>query len=158
MKVEDLIYSALPVDEIIRQSPPLEDDREIRAVRPCRAQSGDLEGNGSQLENRASAPLKVELLQSGMQIGEISDVYLQSSRNNLGTEQIPPGTSDVTTRTKISSFPWDSRPVAYVMPNLKGWRMNDAVSETQFRRTQGRKDFEFPALPRQQCRWFRRLP
>src|SRR5271169_4519774 len=98
LKVEDRIFSNLPVDTVVRQSPP-------PGVRVKTGQSahvvlslGPQKVTIPQLQDRSLRAAQVELLRGGMQIGEVSSAYLPGdTAAGTVTEQDPaPGNTDVT--------------------------------------------------------------
>lgn len=130
LKVEDRIYSALPVDTIVRQSPaPNErvktgqNAHVVLSLGPQRATIPELGG-------RSLRAAQVELLRGGMQLGEVSSFYLPTVEADTVTEQDPaPGTSDVTGPHVDLLVSLGPRPAAYVMPELVGLPLAEAQAK-----------------------------
>jgi eukaryotic-like serine/threonine-protein kinase len=130
LKVEDRMYSSLPVDAVIRQSPPPnmsvkagQDAHVVLSLGPQRVKIPLL-----QTESLRAA--QVELLRSGMQLGEVSSIHLRGGEEDSVLQQLPaPGTTDVTSPhvdLLVSLGPW---PPAFVMPELSGLPVNEAESK-----------------------------
>ena len=96
-QVEAKVYSELPADTVIRQSPPAnmhvkagQDAHVILSLGPQRLTIPALQD----LSLRAA---QVELLRDGMQLGEVSNMNLPGTDKDTVVQQDPaPGTSDVT--------------------------------------------------------------
>jgi beta-lactam-binding protein with PASTA domain len=121
MKVEDRIFSNLPVDTVVRQSPP-------PSIRVKTGQSahvvlslGPQKVTIPQLQDRSLRAAQVELLRGGMQLGEVSSVYLPGEMADTVTEQNPaPGNTEVTGPHVDLLVSLGPRPAGYVMPELSG--------------------------------------
>ena len=130
MKVEDRIYNNLPVDAVVRQSPP----RDMRVKEGQNAHVvlslGPQKVTIPILQDRSLRGAQVELLRSGMQLGEISSTYLAGSVSDTVIQQDPaPGTTDVTSPHVNLLVSLGPRPPAYVMPELVGLPIADAQSK-----------------------------
>jgi eukaryotic-like serine/threonine-protein kinase len=120
-KVEDKVYSNLPVGEVVRQSPPPAehvkagaDEHVVISLGPQKVTIPDLYG----ASERAA---RIELLRSDMQLGEESTAYLPGAPPDTVLEQDPtPGTSNVTSPHENLLVSGDQPPPAYVMPELDG--------------------------------------
>jgi eukaryotic-like serine/threonine-protein kinase len=130
MKVGDRIYSALPVDAVVRQSPaPNErvktgqDAYVVLSLGPQRVTIPELQG-------RSLRAAQVELLRGGMQVGEVSSFYLPTGEADTVTQQDPaPGTSDITSPHVNLLVSLGARPAAYVMPELLGQSLAEAQAK-----------------------------
>ncbi len=130
LKVEDRIFSNLPVDTVVRQSPP-------PGVRVKTGQSahvvlslGPQKVTIPQLQDRTLRAAQVELLRGGMQLGEVSSAYLPGDVADNVTQQDPtPGTSDVIGPHVNLLVSLGPRPAAYVMPELAGLPLAEAQSK-----------------------------
>ncbi len=121
MKVEDRIFSNLPVDTVVRQSPPpnmrVKTGQSAHVVLSLGPQRVTI----PELKDRSLRGAQVELLRGGMQLGEISSAYLPSSAPDSIIQQYPaPGTTDVTGPHVNLLVSLGPRPPAYVMPELAG--------------------------------------
>jgi eukaryotic-like serine/threonine-protein kinase len=130
LKVEDRIYDKLPLDSVVRQSPPPEATVKAGQFAHVVLSLGPRKETIPQLADRSVRAAHIELLQSGMQEGEISSSYLPGTEEDTVLQQDPsPGTTDVTTPHVNFLVSLGSRPGAYVMPDLAGLPLNEAISK-----------------------------
>ena len=130
MRVEDRIYSDLPVDAVVRQSPPPNERVKTGQDAHVVLSLGPQRVNIPQLEGRSLRAAQVELLRGGMQVGEVSSLYLPTGEPDTVTEQDPaPGTSDVTSPHVNLLVSLGARPAAYVMPELIGLPLAEAQAK-----------------------------
>jgi beta-lactam-binding protein with PASTA domain len=128
MKIEDRIYSTLPVDEVVRQSPPPNMTVKAGQLAHVVLSLGPRKQTIPQLENRSVRSARIELLQTGMQVGEISSAYLSGTPEDMVLLQDPaPGSTNITSPHVNFLASLGSRPAAYVMPDLVGLPVNEAV-------------------------------
>jgi eukaryotic-like serine/threonine-protein kinase len=130
MKVEDRIFSNLPIDTVVRQSPPpnmrVKTGQSAHVVLSLGPQRVTI----PELKDRSLRAAQVELLRGGMQLGEISSAYLPASAPDTITQQYPaPGTTDVTGPHVNLLVSLGPRPSAYVMPELSGLPVAEAQSK-----------------------------
>lgn len=130
MKIEDHIYSSLPADTVVRQSPPpgtrVKTGQSAHVVLSLGPQRVTI----PQLQDRSLRAAQVELLRGGMQLGEVSSLYLPNGVADTVTEQDPaPGTSDVTGPHVNLLVSLGARPPAYVMPEFVGLPLAEAQSK-----------------------------
>ncbi|HXX20984.1 MAG TPA: PASTA domain-containing protein [Candidatus Acidoferrum sp.] len=121
MKIEDRVYSTLPVDAVVRQSPPpnmrVKTSQNAHVVLSLGPQKASI----PQLTDLSLRAAQVELLRSGMQLGEVSSVYLPGSSPDTVTLQNPsPGTTDVQSPHVNLLVSLGPRPPTFVMPELAG--------------------------------------
>jgi beta-lactam-binding protein with PASTA domain len=130
MKVEDRIYSPLPVDQVVRQSPPPYTTVKTGQLAHVVLSLGPRKETIPELENGSVRAARIELLQSGMQVGEISNAYLPGTQDDTVLVQDPaPGTTDVTSPHVNFLVSQGSRPSAYVMPDLVGLPLNEGIAK-----------------------------
>jgi beta-lactam-binding protein with PASTA domain len=130
MKVEDRIYNNLPVDTVVRQSPP--PDMRVKSGQNAHVvlSLGPQQATIPQLKDRSLRAAQVELLRAGMQLGEVSSVYFPGSVDDTVTQQDPaPGTTDVTSPHVNLLVALGPRPASYVMPELVGLPVAEAQSK-----------------------------
>lgn len=130
MKVEDRIYDNLPVDAVVRQSPP--PDARVKAGQNAHVvlSLGPQKITIPVLADRSMRAAQVELLRDGMQLGEVSNIYLADSEQDTVAQQDPaPGSSDVTSPHVNLLVALGPRPDAYVMPELTGLPLAEAQSK-----------------------------
>jgi beta-lactam-binding protein with PASTA domain len=126
LRVADRLYSELPINVVVRQSPPpgmlmkvSQQAHVVLSLGQRQLQIPLLEGNSL----RAS---RIELLRAGLQIGEVSGITTSDELADTVILQTPrPGGGAATPRVDVlvSDGP---REVAYVMPHLVGMSDNDA--------------------------------
>jgi eukaryotic-like serine/threonine-protein kinase len=130
MKVEDRIYSNVPVDAVVRQSPPPNMRVKTGQYAHVVLSLGPQKVTIPPLAERSLRGAQVELLRGGMQPGEISNVYLPESPEDTVIEQNPaPGTTDVTSPHVDLLVSLGPRPAAFVMPELSGLSVAEAESK-----------------------------
>jgi eukaryotic-like serine/threonine-protein kinase len=116
MKVEDRIFSNLPVDTVVRQSPPpnmrVKTGQSAHVVLSLGPQKVTI----PQLQDRSLRAAQVELLRGGMQLGEVSSAYLPSEVAYTGPH----------VNLLVTLGP---RPAAYVMPELIGLPIAEAQAK-----------------------------
>jgi beta-lactam-binding protein with PASTA domain len=119
-EIEDRVYSSLPQDSIVRQSPqpgtPLKVGELVHVVVSLGPQKTPI----PRLNNRSVRAAEIELLSDGLQTGEISSAHLPQFPPDLVLEQDPAPGANATTPHVDLLVSLGPRPVAYVMPNLVG--------------------------------------
>jgi beta-lactam-binding protein with PASTA domain len=126
LRVADRIYSELPINVVVRQSPPpgmlmkvSQQAHVVLSLGQRQLQIPLLEGNSL----RAS---RIELLRAGLQVGEVSGITTPDEPADTVMLQTPrPGAGAATPRVDVlvSSGPHEN---AYVMPHLVGLNEADA--------------------------------
>jgi beta-lactam-binding protein with PASTA domain len=126
LRVADRIYSELPINVVVRQSPPpgmlmkvSQQAHVVLSLGQRQLQIPLLEGNSL----RAS---RIELLRAGLQVGEVSGITSTDEPGDTVMLQTPrPGGGAATPRVDVlvSSGPHEN---AYVMPHLVGLNETDA--------------------------------
>jgi beta-lactam-binding protein with PASTA domain len=126
LRVADSIYSELPINVVVRQSPPpgmlmkvSQQAHVVLSLGQRQLQIPLLEGNSL----RAS---RIELLRAGLQVGEVSGITMADEPADTVMIQSPrPGAGAATPRVDVlvSAGPRDN---AYVMPHLVGLNEVDA--------------------------------
>jgi eukaryotic-like serine/threonine-protein kinase len=82
------------------------------------------------LQQRSLRAAQVEILRSGMQLGEISSAYLPGTDADTVVQQYPaPGATDVTSPRVNLLVALGPAPAAYVMPDLSGLPLTEADSK-----------------------------
>jgi eukaryotic-like serine/threonine-protein kinase len=130
MKVEDRIYSDQPTDTVVRQSPPpserVKTGQNAHVVLSLGPQSMTI----PPLQDRSLRAAEVELLRDGMQVGEVSSLYVPGGVTDTITEQDPaPGSTDITGPHVNLLVSLGARPPAYVMPELTGLPLAEAQAK-----------------------------
>ena len=129
IRVEDHIYSPLPVDEVVRQSPPADTKVKVGQFAHVVLSLGPQKATIPLLEQRSLRAARIELLRGGMQIGEISTIYLPGSNEETVIQQDPaPGKTDITSPHVNLLVSLGDRSAAYAMPELAGLTLGEAES------------------------------
>ncbi|HKF53549.1 MAG TPA: PASTA domain-containing protein [Candidatus Acidoferrales bacterium] len=127
VRIEDKIYSSLPKDAVVRQSPAsgnqLKKNESIYVVLSLGVQNTTI----PQLDDRSLHAAQIELLSGGLQAGEISSVHLAGFGADVILKQQPPAGSTNATSPHVDMLLSMGAPdVAYVMPSLDGLTQAEA--------------------------------
>jgi len=127
IRIDDHIYSALPPDDVARQSPPAGTKVKVGQFAHVALSLGPRKATIPLLEQKSIRAARIELLRSGLQIGEISSVYLVGPNEETVIRQDPAaGKSDITSPHVNLLVSLGDRPLAYVMPELAGVTLAEA--------------------------------
>jgi eukaryotic-like serine/threonine-protein kinase len=130
IKVEDRVYSNLPVDAVVRQSPPPRTRVKTGQYAHVVLSLGPQAVSIPQLENLSLRAAQVEVLRSGMRLGEVSSVYLPGTSPDTVKLQDPaPGTTDVQSPHVNLLVALGPRPPAFVMPDVGGLTVAEVESK-----------------------------
>ena len=130
MRIEDRLYSAFPVDSVVRQSPPANMRVKIGQYAHVVLSLGPQHAMIPKLEETSVRAARIELLRTGLQVGEISSAYLPGWPSDQVIEQDPaPGTTDNVSPHVDLLVSLGARPPAYVMPQLVGLPLNEAEAK-----------------------------
>jgi beta-lactam-binding protein with PASTA domain len=130
IKVADRIYNSLPVDAVVRQSPAPGSRVKTGQYAHVMLSLGPQKATIPTLVDRSLRAARIELLRGGMQLGEISSVYLPVGQDDTVIQQEPaPGASDLTSPHIDLLVSLGSRPPAYVMPEMVGLSLAEAESK-----------------------------
>lgn len=126
-KIEDRIYSLLPVDAVVRQSPPPRTRVKIGQYAHVVLSLGPQKATIPNLQEQSIRAARIELLREGLQVGEISSTFLPGSPADTVLQQDPaPGTTDVMSSRVNLLVSLGTRPAGYVMPELVGLTLGEA--------------------------------
>lgn len=130
IKIEDRVYSNLRVESIVRQSPPPTTRVKTGQYAHVVLSLGPQAVSIPQLKDLSVRAAQVELLRGGMQLGEVSDVYLAGTAPDTVALQNPaPGTTDVQSPHVNLLVTLGSKPAAFVMPDLSGLTVAESESK-----------------------------
>ncbi len=130
IKVEDRIYSNLPVDAVVRQSPPPQTRVKTGQYAHVVLSLGPQAVSIPELRDLSLRAAQVELLRSGMQLGEVSSVYLVGTTPDTVKLQSPAaGTTNVQSPHVNLLVTLGPRPPAFVMPDLGGLTVAEVESK-----------------------------
>ncbi|MGH9640801.1 MAG: PASTA domain-containing protein [Terriglobales bacterium] len=126
LRVADRVYSELPINVVVRQSPPpgmlmkvSQQANVILSLGQRQLQIPLLEGNSL----RAS---RIELLRAGLQVGEVSGITMPDDPADTVIIQTPrPGAGAASPRVDVLVSDGPREP-AFVMPHLVGLKESDA--------------------------------
>jgi eukaryotic-like serine/threonine-protein kinase len=127
VRVEDRIYSNLPKDAVVRQSPPggsqLKKNEWIHVV----VSLGEQKASIPEIDERSLHAAEIELLSEGLQTGEVSTVHLRGFPADMVLQQHPPAGSTNATSPHVDMLLAMGAPeTAYVMPALEGLQLAEA--------------------------------
>lgn len=120
LRVADRVYSDVPINQVVRQTPPPGMLMKVSQQAHVVLSLGQRELQIPPLEGNSLRVSRIELLRGGLQVGEISSVGLPAFAADLVLEQNPkPGHGAATPRVDllVSSGPKEA---AYVMPYFLG--------------------------------------
>jgi beta-lactam-binding protein with PASTA domain len=128
IKIEDHIYNPLPVDEVVRQSPPAGSKVKVGQYAHVVLSLGPQKATIPLLEERSLRAARIELMRTGMQIGEISSLYLPGTANDetVLRQDPAPGKTDITSPHVNLLVSRGPRPESYIMPELAGFTLAEA--------------------------------
>ena len=130
MKVEDRIYNKMPVDAVVRQSPPPNMSVKVGQDAYVVLSLGPQKETIPLLEGKSLHAARIELLRSRLQVGEISSAYLTEAPADTVIQQDPePGTTDVVSPHVDLLVSLGPEPVAYVMPDVTGLTLVQAQAK-----------------------------
>lgn len=126
-RIVDRSYSQLPKDSVVRQYPPpgtkVKKGQRAHVV----VSLGPQQVTIPTLEGRTLRAARIELLRSGLQVGEISNLFTEDYDPGLILQQFPPAEArnagSPRVNLLVSAGP---REPAYVMPDLTGLSVTDA--------------------------------
>lgn len=130
IRVEDRLYSSLPVDAVIRQSPQVNMEVKVGQSAHVVLSLGPQKVTVPQLKDKSVRAAQIEMLREGLQLGEVSSAHLPNYPPDAVIEQDPaPGTTDVTGPHVDLLVSLGPQPPAYVMPQLIGMSAAEAESK-----------------------------
>jgi len=126
LRVADRVYSPMPVNTIVRQSPPPGEEMKIsqdaHVVLSLGPQTVKIPG----LEGQSMRAARIDLLQSGLQLGEVTAIYLPGTQPDIVLKQDPPeGTTASSPHVDLLVSSAD-RQTFYVMPSVVGLEQQEA--------------------------------
>lgn len=129
LKVADRIYDAAPAGNVIRQSPPPGLKVKVSQDAHVVLSLGPLRTPVPQIAGETIRAARISLLQSGLQLGEVTAPYLKGSLpDTVLVQSPPPGAQAGSSHVDLLS-PLGPRPEAVIMPFLAGRRGTEAQHE-----------------------------
>jgi serine/threonine-protein kinase len=126
LRVADRVYSSMPANTIVRQSPPPGEEMKISQDAHVVLSLGPQTVKIPALEGQSMRAARIALLQSGLQLGEVTSIYLPGTQPDIVLKQDPPeGTTASSPHVDLLVSSADRQPF-YVMPNLVGLEQQEA--------------------------------
>lgn len=124
--VADRIYNSLPENAVVRQSPPAGEQMKISQDAHVVLSLGPQIVRVPELEGHSLRAARITLLESGLQLGELSTVFLPGAQPDTVLKQDPaPGST--ATSPSVNLLVAEPTPAAsYVMPALVGMPQSQA--------------------------------
>ena len=126
LRVADRVYSSMPVNTIVRQSPPPGEEMKISQDAHVVLSLGPQTVKIPALEGQTMRAARIALLQAGLQLGEVTAIYLPGTQPDIVLKQDPPqGTTASSPHVDLLVSSADRQPF-YVMPGLVGLEQQEA--------------------------------
>ncbi|MBZ5699850.1 MAG: PASTA domain-containing protein [Acidobacteriia bacterium] len=126
LKVVDRIYSDLPANAVTRQSPPAGEHMKVSQDAHVVLSLGPQNVTVPALEGVSLRVARIQLLQSGLQLGEVTSYSVPEMLADTVLQQNPPsGTRAASLRVNLLVSEGEPQP-AYVMPWLVGMQFPEA--------------------------------
>jgi eukaryotic-like serine/threonine-protein kinase len=120
IRVADRTYNALPLNAVVRQSPVAGEQVKLSQTAHVVLSLGPQAISVPAVEGRSLRGARITLLESGLELGEVSRAYLPVPQADTVLAQEPPkGTPAASPRVDVLVAAGE-RPVQYVMPTLTG--------------------------------------
>jgi len=127
VQIEDRVFSSLPQDAIVRQSPQPGTELKMGEWVHVVVSLGSQKVTIPDLDNHSLHAAQIELLSEGLQTGEISSAHLVQFPSDMVLEQSPsPGSTDASSPLVDLLVSLGQNLPAYVMPELTGIPLADA--------------------------------
>lgn len=127
VQIEDRVFSSLPQDAIVRQSPQPGTELKMGEWVHVVVSLGSQKVTIPDLDNHSLHAAQIELLSEGLQTGEISSAHLVQFPSDMVLEQSPsPGSTDASSPHVDLLVSLGPNLPAYVMPELTGIPLADA--------------------------------
>ena len=120
IRVADRMYNPLPLNAVVRQSPAPGEQVKLSQTAHVVLSLGPQAIAVPAVEGRSLRGARITLLESGLELGEVSTAYLPVPQPDTVVAQDPPkGAPAASPRVDILVAAGE-RPVQYVMPTLTG--------------------------------------
>lgn len=145
LRVADRVYSDLPINQVVRQTPPPGMLMKVSQQAHVVLSLGQRQLEIPFLEGKTLRVSRIELLRDGLQVGEVSDVSLPESAGDTVLEQSPkPGRGAATPRVDVLVSTGPREP-AYVMPHFIG--LNEVDAQQRLDRSGLHRKIEYLSAP-----------
>jgi eukaryotic-like serine/threonine-protein kinase len=126
LKVVDRVYSPLPANAVVRQSPPEGERMKVAQNAHVVLSLGPQNVTTPSLVGESLRVARIQLLQVGLQLGEVTTYAAPGAASDTILQQTPPpGTRAASPRVDLL-VAQGGAPVSYVMPWLVGMALPDA--------------------------------
>jgi serine/threonine-protein kinase len=120
MRIADHIYNELPRDTVVRQSPPPGTRVKVGQRAHVIVSLGPQQVTVPELEGKSMRAARIEIMRSGLQVGEVSSAYLGETEAGMVLKQFPPPAAKGASPRVNLLVAQGARANSYVMPNLVG--------------------------------------
>lgn len=129
MRVADRVFSDQPVDHVVRQSPHAGANVKSTQRAHVVLSLGPQRVSIPRLEGKSLRVARVEILRAGLQLGEVTQVHLESQPVDEVLQQNPPPLATNAGGPRVSLLvSLGPREEAYVMPDLSGLSLIELAS------------------------------
>jgi beta-lactam-binding protein with PASTA domain len=126
LKVVDRVYSDLPANAVVRQSPPEGERMKVAQNSHVVLSLGPQNVSTPSLVGESLRVARIQLLQVGLQLGEVTSYGAPTALSDTILQQTPiPGTRAASPRVDLL-VAQSASPASYVMPWLVGMSLPDA--------------------------------
>ncbi len=126
-RIADRSYSELPKDTVVRQSPPAGTRVKVGQRAHVILSLGPQQVVIPELEGKSIRAARIEIMRSGMQVGEVSSATLGEFEPGIVLKQDPPAQSMNAGSPRVNILVVQPpREAAYIMPDLKGLLLTEA--------------------------------
>jgi eukaryotic-like serine/threonine-protein kinase len=127
LRVADRVYSPLPINEVVRQSPPPGEEMKISQDAHVVLSLGPQKVKIPELQGQSMRAARIGLLQAGLQLGEITTIYLPGTQPDIVLKQDPaPGATASSPHVDLLVVAAERAPF-YVMPGVVGLEQQEAT-------------------------------
>jgi eukaryotic-like serine/threonine-protein kinase len=120
IRVADRMYNALPLNSVVRQSPTAGEQVKLSQTAHVVVSLGPQTILVPDVEGRSLRGARITLLESGLELGEVSTAYLPVPQPGTVLVQEPPKDTPAASPRVDVLLAAGRRPVRYVMPTLTG--------------------------------------
>lgn len=126
LKVVDRVYSSLPANAVVRQSPPEGERMKVTQNAHVVLSLGAQNVTTPSLLGESLRVARIQLLQVGLQLGEVTTFAAPAALSDTILQQTPPaGTKATSPRVNLLVAQGDT-PTPYIMPWVVGMSLPDA--------------------------------
>src|SRR6267378_193599 len=126
LKIADRIYSEFPANTVVRQSPPAGEHMKVSQDAHVVLSLGPQNVTIPELEGESVRVARIQLLQAGLQLGEVTSISAPAAFSDGVLQQSPPPGARAASPRVDLLIAVTAPPPAYVMPWLVGMPLPDA--------------------------------